>query len=44
MFEYFYFKQPKINKFTIYSILKFVVFFIIDKFNRAKERARLLKN
>ena len=38
-----YFEQPKISKFMLYGILKNVLAFLYDKFEKTKERCRTIK-
>ncbi len=42
MFEFLYFRQPRLSKFLIYGIVRFIVIFILEKFNRAKDKAKFL--
>ncbi len=42
MFEFLYFRQPRLSKFFIYGIVRFIVIFLLEKFNRAKDKAKFL--
>jgi hypothetical protein len=41
IFEFIYFEQSRISKFTLYIILKFVILFFLERYGKLKDRCRM---